>query len=84
MNHNLNNLFWAGVAFYVMSIVSWYFSSRRTQFVRVFVPANELRDDLRHGLRKRDEAQYRQAMRSVAVVQVLIATVLIGICLLAT
>lgn len=53
-------------AFFFISSLTWFFSSRRRLFIRTFVPPDELRNAVR-GMR--DEDLFRQGMRFIAMLQ---------------
>lgn len=65
----------ATLAFYCVASLTWYFSSRPRLFIRVFVPAGELRRAARGILR---DPQFGRGMRIIAALQAAVAT-LIGL-----
>jgi len=62
---------------------TWFFSSRRRLFIRVFVPSQELWKAARPILRQ-SEQQWRKPMRMMAMLQAFVAAVigLVGLWLL--
>jgi hypothetical protein len=66
LSENTRNGFIAADAFFLIGCVTWFFSTRRKLFIRVFVPAEELRKTARSILR---DSTYVQGMRFIALLQ---------------
>lgn len=63
-------LTWAAICFFAISGVTWFFSSRPRLFVRIFVPADELREAARGILR---DPNFGHGMRTMAMLQAAVA-----------
>lgn len=61
----------ATVGFYGVAGVTWFFASRRRLFIRVFVPAHELRSAVR-GIPR--DPHFCRGMRFIALLQAVAAT----------
>lgn len=59
------------LGFYGIAGLTWFFSSRPRLFIRVFVPADRLREAAPGILR---DPQFGRGMRSMAVLQAAVAT----------
>ena len=68
------NVLIIGAVAYTIPSLTWYFSTRRKLFIRVFVPKDELKVALR-GLP--DDVQFRRSFRTCALLQLVVATVVL-------
>lgn len=64
-------LIYTTICFLAVAGLTWFFSSRPRLFIRLFVPADELRRAVRGILR---DSQFTQGMRVIALLQVAVAT----------
>jgi len=66
-------MFIAAFIFLTISLATWFFSSRRTFFIKFFVPREELRSTIR---RLPNDKEFKYGFRFIAGLQALIALVL--------
>ncbi len=80
LTENMKTRFIAAVGFFLIGCLTWFFSTRRKLFMRLFVPREELWKTARTIPRDRS---YTQGMRSIALLQMGIGIIL-GFVLLVT
>jgi hypothetical protein len=69
----------AAAGFYSIAGMTLYSAHHRKAFIKFFVPQEELKAVLRQGpFRKRDETTFRKSMRTMAGLQALFATIVLG------
>ena len=64
------------VGFLGIASLTWFFSTRRKCFVRVFVPRDEWRNVVRH---LPPELEWRRAMRWMALLQAIVGVTIWGL-----
>ena len=70
MSTNAFNLMLASIAFTSIAMLTWFFSTRRKLFIRVFVPPDDFRNAVRSLPRKGD---YTRSFRLIGALQFLLA-----------